>query len=192
MAGNCLRFTQSVYGAPARYETAWQAWENTELKHVTLTMPDVSVPVWFDHWGTYSNGYGQYGHVVAWVPGKGFLSSPGKGYGQQWLSTISEVEDFYNSTYVGWSEDINGLRTAIYTQPSNRRKSNTMATIYYTTKNGVTTYALAGDGAKDAAWLETQDVTLATQLVAAHHISQTAVHLSNDTFNAWKGKYLAK
>jgi hypothetical protein len=116
--GYCLRFVQAVYGAKARYKSAWDAWEATKLKHGG-EMPDVSVPVWFSHYGTYGEhghqSYGNWGHVVAYVPGRGFLSSPGSGYGQKWLSSIKEIERFYNAKYVGWSEDINGLRVAEYT-----------------------------------------------------------------------------
>ena len=113
-AGFCLRFTQTVWGAPVRYATAWQAWENTQIQHSPAeNIPtDVGVVVWFDHWGTYGGEYGQYGHVVSWVPGVGYLSSPLGGYGQKWLGSIEEVERAYNCTYVGRSEDINGLRVA--------------------------------------------------------------------------------
>lgn len=109
-AGWCLRFTQTVWGAPARYESAWQAWEATEHKH-TDALPDVAVPVWFEHWGNYGY-YANWGHVVSYVPGMGFLSSPTSGVGQVWLPDIASVERTFNSKYVGWTEDINGLRVA--------------------------------------------------------------------------------
>lgn len=114
-AGWCLRFTQSVWGAPARYNSAWDAWEATQYKHSTAeSLPDVAVIVWFSHFGTYGEPptYDNWGHVVSYIPGRGFLSSPSVGVGQKWLATIEEVEQFFNSKYVGWSEDINGLRVA--------------------------------------------------------------------------------
>jgi len=114
-AGSCLLFVQNVYGAPAQYKSAWAAWNGTSLKH-SDGLPDVSVPVWFSHYGFYGEPgqevYDNWGHVVAYVPSRGFLSSPAKGYGQQWLATIEEVERTFNSKYVGWSEDINGLQVA--------------------------------------------------------------------------------
>jgi len=114
-AGYCLGFTQRVYGAPARYNTAWQAWQAVPDKHENRDIPqNVSVPIWFDHWGTYGNVYGQYGHVCAWIPGVGFLNSPPSGYGSKVLQTIEEVENFYNSKFVGWSESINGLQIVKY------------------------------------------------------------------------------
>jgi hypothetical protein len=121
--GWCLRFTQKVWGAPARYESAWKAWEATQLKHSTAeNIPtDVGVVVWFSHYGTYGeNGneyYGNWGHVVSWIPGRGYLSSPTNGVGQKWLSSIQEVERAYSSKYVGWSEDINGVRVAVVNSP---------------------------------------------------------------------------
>lgn len=114
-AGFCLRFVQSVNGSPARYASAWDAWLATEHKHETRDLPDVSVPCWFEHWGTYGEPptYGNWGHVVQYVPGAGFVSSPvGKlgTYGQSWFGTLEEVERTFNARFVGWSEDINGLK----------------------------------------------------------------------------------
>lgn len=130
-AGWCLGLVQRVYGAPGLHDTAWQAWEATQLKHLDQDFPPVSVPVWFDHWGTYGGVYGRFGHVVAWVPGQGFLSSPGSGVGQKWLGTIREIERFYNSKYVGWSEDINTVRTAQFVEtPTPKRKKPKMGAFY--------------------------------------------------------------
>lgn len=113
-AGMCLAFAQAVYGAPVRYRSAWEAWEATTDKH-SEELPPVSVPVWFSHYGTYGNppSYENWGHVVAYIPGQGFLSSPGQGYGHEWLGSIGEVEARFNSSYVGWSTDINGLAVAV-------------------------------------------------------------------------------
>lgn len=185
--GFCLGMQQRVWGAPARYATAWDAWENVTQQ--TGTVPeDICTLLWFDHWGTYGGVYGRYGHVVTYVPGRGLLSNPGRGSGQLWYDTIQACEKDCNATYVGWSADINGLQIA---QITNNIKKGTadMATVYYKTESGKTTYALAGDGTGKAAWLETQDVALATALVAAHHISQTAVKLSPDTYALWKKNY---
>lgn len=115
-AGWCLRFTQSVYGTAAMHESAWKAWLATKHKH-TGKLPNASVPVWFSHYGTYGYParYDNWGHIVAYVPGRGFLSSPaflrpGQTRGQQWFPTIQAVEQAFNAKYVGWSEDLNGTR----------------------------------------------------------------------------------
>ena len=185
--GFCLALQQKVWGAPVRYGTAWEAWQHV-TQQTSQVPEDVSTLLWFDHWGTYGGVYGQYGHVVTYVPGRGLLSNPARGLGQRWYNTIQECEKDCNATNVGWSPDINGLQVV---QITNTKKKGVagMATVYYKTENGSTTYALAGDGTGNAAWLETQDVSLATSLVAAHHISQTAVRLSPDTFALWKKNY---
>lgn len=114
-AGHCLAFTQMVYGAPVKHRSAWEAWNATEHKHGTAeSIPYVSVPVWFSHYGTYGQPptYENWGHVVAYIPGAGYLSSPGEGYGSIMLESIEAVERYFNAKYVGWTEDLNGLRIA--------------------------------------------------------------------------------
>lgn len=112
--GMCLQFAQSVFGAPAMHESATIAANHTKFRHHTREMPNVAVPVWFDHWGTYGDParYDNWGHVVAWVPGNGFLSSPAGGYGQQWFPSVDAVERAFGARFRFWSEDINGLRVA--------------------------------------------------------------------------------
>lgn len=123
-AGFCLRFTQSVFGAPAQHNSAWEAWEATQYKHsVAEPLPDVAVILWMEHYGSYGEPpvYENWGHVVTFIPGQGFLSSPVGAlgtYGQSWFATIEQVEQTFNAKYVGWSEDINGLRVAeVSSQP---------------------------------------------------------------------------
>ncbi len=109
-AGMCLRFAQKVFNTkPYGYPSAWIAWEATQLKHYDRNFPaDVVSPVWFSHIGNYDGtGNKNWGHVVAYFPGQGFLSSPGNGYGQQWFFTIEQIESYFRCTHVGWSEDIN-------------------------------------------------------------------------------------
>ena len=108
-AGWCLRFVQTVFSAPVAHPSAWAAWEATAKKHQDRDLPNVAVACWFSHIGNYDGtGNKNWGHVVAWVPGQGFLSSPGNGYGQQWFGSIEEIERYFRCTYVGWSEDLNG------------------------------------------------------------------------------------
>lgn len=116
-AGWCLRFTQSVFGAPVAHPSAWAAWEATSLKHQDRDLPSVAVPVWFSHIGNYDGtGNKNWGHVCAYIPGAGFLSSPGSANspGQSWFGSIEEIERYFRCTYVGWSEDLNGLQVATW------------------------------------------------------------------------------
>lgn len=111
-AGMCLRFAQKVFSTkPYGYESAWLAWEATAVKHYDRNLPNVATPVWFSHMGTYGEPavYKNWGHVASWIPGAGFLSSPGSGEGQQMFGSIEEIERYFRCTYVGWSEDINDL-----------------------------------------------------------------------------------
>lgn len=109
-AGWCLKFVQDAFGAPVMHETATIAANSVEDANPSRDMPDVSVPVWFWHYGTYGGVSGEYGHVVIWVPGSGFLSSPVAGYGQKWLPSIESVERTFNAKYRFWSRDINTLQ----------------------------------------------------------------------------------
>lgn len=135
--GWCLRFTQTVWGAPARYESAWDAWQATQHKHPTSEpLPNnVGVIVWFEHYGDYDNNgkTENWGHVVSWIPGRGFLSSPTTAHGpvgQTWCASIGEVERTFNSVYKGWSEDINGRIVASYTDNPQPTEDEEMAIVY--------------------------------------------------------------
>lgn len=119
-AGMCLAFAQSVYNAPVRYRSAWDAWEAVPDKHTDAFPKGVSVPVWFSHYGTYGNPptYENWGHVVARI-GDRYLSSPGQGFGQQWFDSIEAIEQYFNAKLVGWSESLNGLKIVEYSgEPS--------------------------------------------------------------------------
>lgn len=114
-AGWCHRFARNFFGAPMGYSSAWEAWQATEYKHGPgEALPDVAVLLWFSHYGTYGSPptYGNWGHVAVHVPGRGIYTSPGYGEGQEVWQTIAQIESRFASTYVGWSEDINGLRVA--------------------------------------------------------------------------------
>lgn len=113
-AGACLRMQQDVWAAPVRYPTAWASFEANPDKHADKALPGVPVLLWFDHWGTYNGVYGQYGHVATHVPGRGILSSPASGYGQQWFNNIEAIEGALACTYVAWTPSLNGLTVAAY------------------------------------------------------------------------------
>lgn len=73
--------------------------------------------------------------------------------------------------------------------PIQQPRRKTMATMYYVQRNGKTTFALAGDGNGQAAWLETEQQDFANKLAAIHG---SAVQLSPDTWDIWRSKYLSK
>lgn len=107
--GECLSYARRVFGAPAGTEYAHQAWINAKYKHQTSEpIPsDVSVLMWYDYYvGTLNEG-----HVTINDPGIGIYSSPWqKGTTHAVLNSVAQVEQLYRVKYVGWSEDINGVR----------------------------------------------------------------------------------
>lgn len=124
--GMCLRFAQSFFGAPLAHRSAWHAWLATQRKHAPSDpLPGVPVLLWFEHWGNYNDGLGPYdgrpvgargnwGHVAIHVPGDAIYTSPltGSARGSQRYANIGQMASIMNLAYVGWSEDINGLRVA--------------------------------------------------------------------------------
>lgn len=115
-AGWCLSMAQKVLkGVPVANPHATAAWNKAVYKNTSREMPNVAVPVffkWINPIKTDSNYGVDQGHVVVWVPGRGFLSSPGSGFGQKWFGSIVEIEKFFGCTYRGWAQDINGKRVA--------------------------------------------------------------------------------
>lgn len=101
--GFCLKYARNVFNIPAKYPTAWKAWQNGK-QHKTKDYPkNVSIPLWFD-WKTD-------GHVVIAVPNKGLYSSPmNSSESKHIFKSISEVESFLGAKYVGWTEDINDVK----------------------------------------------------------------------------------
>lgn len=99
-SGLCLVYVRNIFGIAAKYPTATSGWQNAQYKHTTTPPTDVSVPVWFS--------YGTDGHVAVSVPGKGFYSVSAQG--DKIFSTLAELEAYIKCSYLGWSEDINGVR----------------------------------------------------------------------------------
>lgn len=121
-AGWCARFTWKVFGENSIYNygsanEAWQGAGNPYPQHVGEMPPaDASVPIYYD-WGTY-------GHAAVWVPGRGVLSSPGSGYGQQWFDSVEACGNYFGATYNGWREDMAGVPVVEYSNtPTNKGKS---------------------------------------------------------------------
>lgn len=141
--GWCLRFTQTVWGAPVRYDSAWEAWEHAPGRHEDYNIPqDAHSILWFEHVGTYGSPpvKKNWGHVVSHIVGRGFLSSPTNSTsaaGQIWLPSIQSVEAIFNAKYVGWSEGINGLIVLEEYNPTPTRKRKKMGAFYRTPDGGI-------------------------------------------------------
>lgn len=106
-SGLCLHYARRVFNVGPKYPTAWRSWSNAKRRYTVTPHPkNVSVPIWFK----FYRGGVNFGHVVVYVPKKGYYSSPyRRGTPFAVLPSIREVERIYSAKYVGWSEDINGV-----------------------------------------------------------------------------------
>lgn len=127
VSGWCLNYARRAFNVGPKYYSAWQAWSNATLRH-TEALPNVAVPVWF-RWKTL-------GHVAVWFPGVGVKSTTSKG--MQIFKTPQELANYIGATYVGWTEDINGVRVAapVVVPP-------VAAAVYYTVVKGDTLSKIA-------------------------------------------------
>jgi hypothetical protein len=108
--GYCLQLvTESFFTTPGGHNTARDAWDASGTKNTSRDLPNVQVPVFFSWVGTIDGIRKDWGHVVTYFPGRGFLSSPGKwtdGYGNQWFASIDAVTRWFNAPYLGFTLDI--------------------------------------------------------------------------------------
>lgn len=99
--GLCLVYVREVFGVAAKYPTAEAGWDNADYKHIGETPPpDVAAPVWFN--------WESSGHVAVSVPGKGIYSTTAQG--DKVFGNVQECAEYVGATYLGWSEDVNGVR----------------------------------------------------------------------------------
>lgn len=110
--GYCLAYVQTAVGSPNAGEFASQAAGRSNLVRDRNLPSGVWIILWFDHWGTYSGIYRNWGHVVLYKDGV-IYSSPfsHKPYADK-LDSIGAVESTYRATYIGWSLDLSGFAIA--------------------------------------------------------------------------------
>lgn len=141
--GWCLRFTQAVFGAPVRYQSARTAWEGQQHRHPGEAPPrGVAVPIWLDHYGTYGTppSYGNWGHTAVSLGDGRVLTSPmyQRQGGQAIYPSIEAMQRDLGGTprYLGWSESMNGLRVATPTASTPIPEEDPMQYIALTGKSG--------------------------------------------------------
>lgn len=122
--GFCLNYVQTAYLAPNAGVSAWWAWNNsTELRHEDSDLPSgVYVPVWF-------SGYQGLGHVAIYKDGTVYSSPYTNKTTHDTLGSIAEAERVYGVKYVGWSEDIAGLK--VIEEESMERKPSYQEVVDY-------------------------------------------------------------
>lgn len=151
--GWCLRFTQTVYGAPVNYYCARDSWDGSDFKHTEAPPSGVSVPVYWSWIGTINGETRDWGHIAALLPDGRVLSSPlrwSDGYGQTIAGSIDEVSNMLGATFLGWTEDMNTLRIVNYTDTPTPEPTPPNRT--YTVQPGDTLWGIAvlfyGDGTR--------------------------------------------
>lgn len=105
--GYCLKYVRTCFGIASKYPSAISAWNNAKHRHGPTSAVPVGVPVFFRG--------GRYGHVAISV-GNGKCRStdyPRRGVVSE--VAISTLAKNWNYPYIGWTEDLNGVR--VYTPP---------------------------------------------------------------------------
>lgn len=106
--GQCLKWVRLCFGVGAKYSTALKAWQNAAHKH-TDPNPPANVPVFF---APSRNGYGH----VAYSLGNRRVRTTNSGTGTIYNTTIDNIVKSWGQAYLGWTEDLNGVR--VYTPPN--------------------------------------------------------------------------
>lgn len=114
--GLCLSFADDYFGIPHAEPTATVAWNKTVNKHLDRNFPtDTIVPIWFTFKNKAGGDLGS--HIAAHRPDGVIVSSPWEsGTTHAELNSIEQLIGIYSDngknpmTYLGWSEDIAGVR----------------------------------------------------------------------------------
>jgi hypothetical protein len=109
--GDCQKNAHLVYGIGSGFASAWLAWEGAKFKHSDLSKAPIGAFVYLDGGHTLVQGK-PAGHVGIWA-GDGHIYTPGgpKDPNHWYLTTIADIRAGWPwHHYVGWTEDINGVR----------------------------------------------------------------------------------
>lgn len=113
--GMCLEYIQNAYGSNWAGYSAWDGWSNRlSHRHADRNFPaNVIIPIWFS--GTWAGSY--FGHVAALntATGQVYTSPYFKATGYEVYNSIDSLIATFRGAmpdikYVGWSEDIGGIR----------------------------------------------------------------------------------
>ena len=101
-SGMCQKYVRDqCWRVPSLYGSAIDAWNGARYKHPGDRNPPNGAP-------TYYKG-GNYGHAVIWKRNQ-MRSTDCPSGGRVGDAAISWVENNWGYTYLGWTEDINGVR----------------------------------------------------------------------------------
>lgn len=117
--GLCLQFTRLVFGVPALYATAYKAYLGAEHKHPGDTNPPYGVPVF---WAPHDPGGA--GHVAPSL-GNGLVRTTNSATQTVYTVAISKITSAWGMPYLGWTEDLNGVR--VWTPPAPAQEDDMLA-----------------------------------------------------------------
>ena len=114
--GRCLAFVRGCLGIGPKYATALSAWKHAEHQHPGDADPPTGVPV---YWSAAKAGpFKGAGHVALSL-GHGLVRSTAwPKSGRIGTVSIDDLTRAWGRTYLGWSEDLNGVR--VYSAPAPR------------------------------------------------------------------------
>ena len=100
--GMCQQYVRLIcWQVPSLYGSAIEAWHGARVKHPGDRTPPLAAPLYFVG--------GKYGHAVIGVGGKDMRSTDCRSRGQVSDEAITWIERNWGYTYLGWTEDINGV-----------------------------------------------------------------------------------
>ncbi|MFC8733124.1 hypothetical protein ACFT5B_11755 [Luteimicrobium sp. NPDC057192] len=100
-AGLCLQFTRTVFGVGPKFPSAIAAWNHAAHRHTGRPPAGAVVPVFF-------RTPSKYRHVAVAL-GNGKVVSTNGAKISLW-SSIDQVATLFKGPYLGWAEDLNGVR----------------------------------------------------------------------------------
>jgi len=123
--GWCANYVRTAFKVNKKIPRAWWVWQQSPSQHADRSFPvGVYFPLYFRYTAKLDNsGDNEWGHtVIAYVYPDGSMkiwSSPisRKPSADAWTS-IAQVEAKYHSSYVGWSEHVNGTRVILLDTPT--------------------------------------------------------------------------
>lgn len=141
--GWCLMFVRLMLGVAMNFPSAISAWKNAKYKHTTGTPPK-GVPVFWD--------IGKHGHVALSDGGGYCYSTDILRKGKVDRVPISKIASRWGARYLGWTEDLNGVR--VYTppskpataKPSTKQNPVSLAALRYHATHGTGKYSPASSG----------------------------------------------
>jgi hypothetical protein len=139
-SGMCQKFVRDqCWRVPSLYGSAIEAWNGARYKHPGDRTPPVGAP-------TYYRG-GNYGHAVIFCGQghTGMRSTDCTSTGRVSDAAISWVENNWGYTYLGWTEDINGVRVIVPDEQEDEVKDEDIQAIAARVNRALGDYNADGD-----------------------------------------------